>query len=104
MWKKTSCETLQIFWLSSMGTHIFEGMPSTTTKALYFIGYEESVKAYRLMDPETHEIFIERNVHFEESLPSLSSNPLHTSYIVETDSDNSDSDSTSSLVGDPSNQ
>ena len=59
-----------------------------------FIGYEESVKAYRLMDPETHEIFIERNIHFEESSPSLSSNPLHTSYIVETDSDNSDSDST----------
>ena len=38
-----------------------------------FIGYDESVKAYRLMDPETHEIFIERNVHFEESSPSLSS-------------------------------
>ena len=24
-----------------------------------FIGYEDNVKAYRLMDPETHEIFIE---------------------------------------------
>ena len=44
-----------------------------------FIGYEEIVKAYRLIDPETHEIFIERNVHFEESSPSLSSNPLHNS-------------------------
>ena len=43
-----------------------------------FIGYEEIFKAYRLMDYETHEIFIERNVHFEESSPSLSSNPLHT--------------------------
>ena len=53
------------------------------------------------MDPETHEIFIERNVHFEESSPSLSSNPLHTSHIMETDSDNSDSDSTDLDMWDP---
>ena len=56
------------------------------------------------MDPKTHEIFIERNIHFEESSPSLSSNPLHTSYIVEIDSENSDSDSTGSLVEDPSDR
>ena len=53
------------------------------------------------MDPESHEIFIERNVHFEESSPRLSSNPLHISYIVETDSDNSDSDSIDSDMCDP---
>ena len=53
------------------------------------------------MDPKNHEIFIERNVHFEKSSPRLSSNPLHTSYIVKTDSDNSDSDSTDSDMGDP---
>ena len=40
---------------------------------------------------KSHEIFVEKDVHFEESSPSLSSNPLHTSYIVETDSDTSDS-------------
>ena len=66
-----------------------------------FIRYEDSVKAYRLMDLETHEIFIERNFHFEESSPSLSSNPLYTSYIVETDSDNNDSDSIDSYMWDP---
>ena len=66
-----------------------------------FIRYENGVKAYRLMDPKTHEIFIERNSHFEESSPSLSSNHLHDSHIVETDTDNSDSDSKGSLLGDP---
>ena len=50
-----------------------------------FIGYEDSVKAYRLLDPETHQFFVEKDVHFEEISPSLSSNPLHTSYHVETD-------------------
>ena len=45
-----------------------------------FIGYEESVKAYRLMDLETHEIFVGRNVHSEESSPtySLILSILHT--------------------------
>ena len=54
------------------------------------------MKAYRLMDPETHQIFVEKDVHFEESSPSLSSNPLHTSYHVETYSDTNDSASTDS--------
>ena len=55
------------------------------------------------MDPETHEIFVEKDVHFEESSPSLSSNPPHTSYIVETDNNNSDNGSIGSLIGVPSN-
>ena len=66
-----------------------------------FIGYEENVKAYRLMDPKTHEIFVEKDVHFEESLTTLSSNPLRTSYIVETDSNTNDSDSIDSDMWDP---
>ena len=37
---------------------------------------------------------MEKDVHFEESSPSLSSNPLYTSYNVETDSDSNDSAST----------
>lgn len=61
-----------------------------------FIRNEDGVKAYKLMDPKTHEIFVEKDVHFEESSPSLSSNPLCTSYIVETNSDTSDSASTDS--------
>ena len=43
------------------------------------------------MDPKTQQIFVEKDVHFEESSPSLSSNPLHTSYHVETNSETSDS-------------
>ena len=48
------------------------------------------------MDPETHEIFVEKDVHFEEISPSLSSTPLHTSYTVETDSDFSNGSSSAS--------
>ena len=54
------------------------------------------MKAYRLLDPETHQIFVEKDGHFEESSPSLSSNPLHTSYRVETHSDTNNSASTDS--------
>ena len=43
------------------------------------------------MDPKKHQIFVEKDVHFEESSPSLSSNPLHTLYHVETNSDTNDS-------------
>ena len=43
------------------------------------------------MDPDTHQFFVEKDVHFEESSPILSSTPLRTSYIVETNSDTSDS-------------
>ena len=68
-----------------------KGCKAPSPRPYTFIGYEDNVKAYRLMDPETHEIFVEKDVHFEESSPSLSSNPLYTSYIVETDSDTSDS-------------
>ena len=54
------------------------------------------MKAYKVLDPETHQIFVEKDVHFEESSPNLSSNPLRTSYRVETDTDFSDSASTDS--------
>ena len=43
------------------------------------------------MDPATLEICVDKDVHFEERSPSLSSTPLHTSYTVETDSETSDS-------------
>ena len=52
------------------------------------------MKAYRLMDPKTHQIFVVKDVHFEESSPNLSSNALYTSYYVETNTDTSDSAST----------
>ena len=70
--------------LSSRGYKALAPRPCT------FIEYEDRMKAYRLMDPETHTIFLEKDVHFEESSPNLSSSPLRTSYIVETNSDTSD--------------
>ena len=43
---------------------------------------------------------MEKDVHFEEISPSLSSNPLLTAYHVETDSDTSDSTSPGSDMWD----
>lgn len=71
--------------LSSRGCKAPPSRPCT------FIDYEDGAKAYRLMDLKTHEIFVEKDVHFEESSLNLSSNPLHTSYTVETNSDTRDS-------------
>ena len=67
------------------------GCKAPTARPCTFISYEDGAKAYKIMGLETHEIFVEKYVYFEESSPSLSSNPLYTSYIVETDSDTSDS-------------
>ena len=74
------------------GCPAWENLSSRSCKALTprpctFIGYDDRKKAYQLMDPETHEIFMEKDVHFEESSPSLSSTPLCTSYTMETGSD-----------------
>jgi hypothetical protein len=66
------------------------GQKAQSSRPCTFIGYEDNVNAYRLLDLETHQIFVEKDVHFEESSPSLSSTPLHRSYSVETDSDTSD--------------
>ena len=44
--------------LSSKGWKALVPRPCT------FIGYEDNVKAYRLMDPKTPEIFVEKDVHF----------------------------------------
>ena len=67
------------------------GCKAPPPKPYTFIRYDESVKAYKLMDTETYEISVEKDVHFEESSPRFSSNHLQTSYIVEIDSDTSDS-------------
>ena len=93
VWKKLVVKHFRVFGCLAWACISSRECKAPTPRPCIFIGYEDSVKAYRLMDPETHEIFIERNFHFEESSPSLSSNPLHTSYIVETDSDNSDNNS-----------
>ena len=77
------------------------GCKTPTPRPCTFIGYEDGVKAYRLMDLETHEIFVQKDVHFEESSPRLSSNPLRTSYIVESNSDTSNSASIDSNMWGP---
>ena len=66
------------------------GCKASTPRSCTFIRFEEIIKAYILMDLETHQIFVEKDAHFEESSPSLSSSPLYTSYIVETNSDTND--------------
>ena len=68
------------------GCLAWENLSSRSCKALIpqpcnFIGYEDRMKAYRLMDPKKHEIFVEMDVHFEESSPNLSST-LSTSFIL----------------------
>ena len=51
------------------------------------------LKAYKLMDLETHEIFYERSVHFEETCPSLaSSTPPSSSFGDNDHSDDSESE------------
>lgn len=50
------------------------------------------------MDPETHEVFIERSVHFEESSPSLASLPPPPSSIVDSDASDSDDETPSTLI------
>ena len=52
------------------GCPAWENRSSRGCKAQFFfpctfISYEDSVKAYRLMDPETHQIFVEKDVNFE---------------------------------------
>ena len=78
-----------------------KGCKAPPPRPCTFIRYEDNVKEYRLIDTETHEIFVEKDVHFEKSSHNLSSNPVPTPYIVETDSDTGDSDSKDSNMWDP---
>ena len=86
----------RVFGCPAWANRSSRGCKAQFPRPCTFIGYEDSVKAYRLLDPETHQIFVEKDVHFEESSPSLSSNSLRTSYHVETDSDTNDSALTNS--------
>ena len=60
-------------------------------KPCIFFCYVDSHKTYKLMDLETHDIFYERSVHFEEICPSFtSSTPPSSSFIEESDSENNE--------------
>ena len=89
--KKLVVSHLRVFSCLAWANHSSKSCKEPAPHPCTFLGYEDNAKAYQLMDPETHEIFVEKDVHFEERSPSLSSTPLHTSYIVEIDSDTSDS-------------
>jgi hypothetical protein len=61
------------------GSHAWAHIPSKKRKAMkpqskecIFVGYPEGVKGYRLIDPSTYNLIIERSVWLEES-------PLHAS-------------------------
>lgn len=51
------------------------------SKPCIFVGYLDDVKGYRLLHPSTHDLFIERSVHFEES-SSISSHTTSPSTIT----------------------
>ena len=57
-----------------------------------FVGYLDHLKAYKLMDLETHEIFYKRSVHFEGNCPSLASSTPPSSFMDSDHSDDSDSE------------
>ena len=88
--RKPNVTHFRVFGCPTLANRSSRGCKAQIPRPCTFIDYEDSVKAYRLLDPETHQIFVEKDVHFEESSPSLSSTPLCTSYRVETDSDFSD--------------
>ena len=60
------------------------------SKPCIFVGYPNHLKAYKLMDPETREIFFERSVHFEETCPSLASSTPPSSLMESDDSDDNE--------------
>ena len=91
--KKPSVKNFKVF-----GCPTWARIPQQKRKALepqrkpcIFFGYPNHLKAYKLMDLETHKIFYERSVHFKENCPMLtSSTPPSSSFIEESDSDDSD--------------
>lgn len=93
--KKPSVKHFKVF-----GCLAWARIPPQKRKALepqrkpcIFVGYLDHLKAYKLMDPETHEIFYERSVHFEENCPSLDSSiPPSSSFMDSDHSDDSDSE------------
>jgi len=101
--RKPILSHLRVFGCPTWASHSSRSCKEPTPCPCTFLGYEDNAKAYRLMDPERHEIFVEKDVNFEECSPSLSSTPLHTSYTVETDSDTSNSTSPGSDTWDSIN-
>ena len=60
------------------------------SKPCIFFGYPDHLKAYKLMDPKTHEILFERSIHFEETCPSLAPSTPPSSFMESDDNNDSD--------------
>ena len=62
-------------------------------KLCIFVGYPDNLKAYKLMDLETHKIIYKRSVHFEKNCPILARfTPPSSSFMDSDHSDDSDSE------------
>ena len=79
--------------------HIKRKALDPQSTACIFVGYFDDVKGYRLIDPSTDKIFIERTVQFEEiplhaPLDSYAETfvPLPTPHICDDESTHSDHD------------
>jgi len=64
------------------GSHAWARIPSKKRKALdpqstecIFVGYHNGVKGYRLFDPSTDCLIIERSVQFKESISHVTQQP-----------------------------
>lgn len=78
--KKLVVSHCRVFSCPTWANISSKGCKAPAPRPCTFIVYEENVKAYRLMDPETCEIFVEKDVHFEESSTTypLFLSALHT--------------------------
>ncbi|KAH9327912.1 hypothetical protein KI387_000020, partial [Taxus chinensis] len=54
--------------------------------------YPDGMKGYRLLNPTSHELYIERSVKFDESSLTSTSLPIEVLQLTDSDSDSSDDD------------
>ncbi|KAH9313288.1 hypothetical protein KI387_028323 [Taxus chinensis] len=62
------------------------------SKPCIFVGYPDGVKGYRLLNPTSHELCIERSVKFDESSSTSTSLPIEVLQLADSDSDSLDDD------------
>ena len=60
--RKPVVSHFRVFGCSAWANISSRGCKAPLRRPCTFIRYEDGVKAYRLMDPKTHEIFVEKDV------------------------------------------